>query len=725
MKRTHQKTNKTFHRKHRPLSLPLRCALLGIPVAGSAQAAGSESADVVLPALQVEAQSERETAWGPVQGYVAEHSATGTKTDTPLIETPQSISVITRDRIDAQNANTLSETLRYTPGVQSESFGFQPRSTSIFIRGFDAASTGLFRDGLQLRNSSFDGAFNPEPYGLERVDVLRGPASILFGQGSPGGLVNMVTKRPTATPFGEVRFEPGNYDRLQGKFDLGGPIDDAGVFSYRLTGLGRGSGTQVEHIDDDRLFIAPAFTWRPDENTSLTFLSQFQKDDFGDFQFIPPEGSLLPNPNGKISRSLFTGEPDFDNLERIQYSVGYLFEHRTEGPWTFRQNFRHTHSELDRRVVYSGSLRPDLRTLDRYAFGADGELDSVSVDNQAEVRFAIGPLGHTVLVGVDYQRIDISDVRSFGDAPPLDVFAPVYGAAVADPAVYKNEGIAQEQIGLYFQDQVKLYDQWTLQFGGRHDWVSNDTKNRLGGTRTIQDDEAFTGRAGLVYVSDIGLAPYASYSESFVPTTGTDASGRPLKPETGQQYEVGVKYQPQGWKSFITLAFFDLTRQNYLQFVPPSFESRQTGEIHSRGVELEGVARLDLGLDLIASYTYLDAEIAKSDVPGEKGERPTQVPEHMASLWGDYTVRGGALKGFGVGAGVRYNGSTYGNAPNTLKVPSYVVGDAAVHYQWDKWRLAVNLQNVFDKEYVAAAYEGPYTSFGAARTVIGSIGYRW
>jgi iron complex outermembrane receptor protein len=332
-----------------------------------------------------------------------------------------------------------------------------------------------------------------------------------------------------------------------------------------------------------------------------------------------------------------------------------------------------------------------------------------------------------LLVGLDYQHIDVGAVQAFGAAPPIDIFKPSYGVPVPTPPLFLDNDIVQEQIGIYLQDQIKFFQRWVLSLGGRYDWASTETVSHLTGTRTDQADREFTGRVGLGYVSDVGLAPYVSYARSFLPALGTDASGEPFKPETGRQYEIGVKYQPPGWNSFVTLAFFDLTRQNVLELDPATFFQVQTGEVRSRGIELEGVANFDFGLGLIASYTYLDAEITESIVPDEEGARPTQTPKHIASLWADYMIQGGALKGLGVGAGVRYVGSTFGDTPNTLRAPGVTLADAAIHYNWRDLRLAVNAQNVLDKEYLASCFVrgGPFCTFGDRRAVVGSLSYRW
>jgi len=704
--------------------LPGAAPVVAADVQQDKPVAGEDEQPVVLPVITVTANPSNEI------GYVATQSTTGTKTDTPLIETPQSISVITRGQLEAQNVNSLAEVLRYTPGIQGETFGFEPRVTQLRIRGLDAATTGLYRDGLQLRNPGFAIGYSLEPYGAERIEVLRGPASVLYGQGSPGGLVNYVSKRPTRQPLHEVEFEAGNFDRLQGKFDLSAPIDEAGVFSYRLTGLVRDSDTQVDFVKDNRIYIAPGFTWRPSEDTTLTFLSHFHQDETLPSQRLPAEGTLRSNPNGRIPTNRFTGEPDVDQYDRDEFAVGYLLEHRIGDALSLRQNVRYYDNQVDDRTIFPTALLADQRTVSRALFESFGKVKGLTVDTQAQFDFTTWAIRHTLLAGLDYQRLNARSVQTFGAAPNLDIFNPVYGAAVAAAPVFKDEATTQEQIGFYLQDQIKFAEKWILSLGGRHDRASTETKNKLTGTRTGQDDSAFTGRAGLVYRSDIGLAPYVSYAESYLPAIGTDAAGQPFEPETGRQYEVGVKYQPPGWNSFVTLAYFDLTRENFLTLDPVTFANVQRGEVSSRGIELEGVARFDFGLNLIASYTRLDAEITKSSFPAEVGEPLEHASKHKASLWANYTIQGGDLKGLGFGAGVRHIGSAFGNsfgARNTIKVPGVTLFDAAVHYDYKQFRFAVNAQNVFDKEYVATAFTsgGEFATFGQRSAVLGTVTYRW
>lgn len=680
------------------------------------------------PAVETEAApATGETAWGPVEGYVATMSASATKTGTPLIETPQSVSIVTADQIEAQQASNFTEALRYVPGVTPEPFGLDPRFTFLKIRGFDVTTDGLYKDGLQLRNPGFVTSYSLEPYGAERVEVPKGPASVLYGAGSAGGLVNYVSKRPVYEKFREVELEPGSHDHAEGKFDFGGHVDEAGKLLYRMTGVVRDSDTQIDFVQDDRLYLAPAITWRPSDRTTLTILAHYQDDDTNLSQAVPGKGSLTFNPNGTIPPSRFTGEPALDSYKRSEKSVTTLFEHEFNSAWTFRQNARYLDSELEVSSVYAQGLQPDNRTISRFYYTRDNSLSAFNIDNQAIGEFNTGPVRHKLLLGLDYQHLDGRDITPFGTMPPtLDVYNPMYTGQGGPLSPSTNSKIEQSQTGLYAQDQIKFTRKWILSLGGRHDWASSSTRDFLTGSTTSNDDSAFTGRAGLLFKSDAGFAPYMSYSESFLPITGTDANGDPFEPETGQQYEAGIKYQPPGRKSFITAAVFDLTRQNYTT-QDASFQTIQTGEARSRGVELSATASLTSGLDLVASFTTFDIEITESADPAEVGSDPLQTPETMASLWADYTFQYGPLEGFGFGGGVRYIGSTYADAPNTIKVPDVTLADAAIHYEHGNMRLALNVQNLFDKEYVGGCFVRGSTmcTYGQTRNVVSSVKFRW
>lgn len=683
----------------------------------------------VLPVLTVQGQrGDAENAWGPVSGYTATRSASATKTDTPIIETPQSISIVTRELMEAQAPSNLGAALRYAPGVSAEAFGLDTREGGLRIRGFDASSSGFFRDGLTVKSSNFAN-FPLDPYAAERIEVLRGPSSVMYGQSNPGGLVNFVSKMPTAQPLHEVQLGLGSFDRHEGRFDISEKVDEQGKLAYRLTGLARESGTQVDYVDHDRVFIAPALTWQPNDNTSLTILANYQKDNAGwGIQFLPAAGTVLPNPNGRIPSSRFTGEPGLDYYDLTQYAVGYMFEHSLNDVWTLRQNARYSYLQNSQLGVFGGGFQADLRTLDRYGSFGDSELDGFALDNQAQAKFATGAITHTLLLGIDYQRTVFKDRSIDYAAGSIDVFNPTYGQALGAVTGGSDSINTQKQIGVYAQDQLKLDDRWVLVLGGRRDSVEAELEDRFNGSSAQKDSHDFTGRAGLLYLADNGLAPYVSYSESFNPVADINpATGQPLEPETGRQYELGLKYQTKGRESFVGAAVFDIRRQNYVTYDPVDFDPHQTGEIHARGLELEAVAKLTPEIRLVGSYSWLkDFEITKSSYPDEVGKRDEAVPEHMASLWLDYRFQQGALTGLGFGAGLRYTGRSYGDDINSFTVPAFTLVDGAVYYDWQAFRFALNASNLFDKEHIAACQTSfSHCYYGEGRKILGTATYRW
>lgn len=674
---------------------------------------------------------------GPLRGYVAGRSIVGTKTNTSLLETPQAISVVGSDQIRDQGSRTIVEALRYTAGVATNQSPNDTRFESLRIRGFQPV---LYLDGMQLPyGASSFGQPKIDPALLDRVEVLKGPSSSLYGQIAPGGMVNMVSKLPTTAALNSVEVSADNWGRGRATFDVGGLADPKGEWLYRIAGVIHGGGTQVDHVDDFRGAIAPSFTYRPNVDTSFTMMAGYQRDVTGlAFQFLPASGTLLPNPNGRVPYSRFVGEPGFDNFDRTQYWVGYRFETRANDVWTFRQNVRYTALETNTYAVAGAgalggtALQANQRTLNRGAFQFPENATAVTLDNQAEARFMTGPLAHNVLFGVDYRHISSRLNMGFGNAPAIDLFNPVYGAAIAMPPATTRTGQRQDATGVYLQDQIALGG-WRLTLSGRHDWVSTDTLNFAANMSRTQEDSAFSGRAGLNYVFESGVSPYVAYARSFQPTLGTTATGDAFKPTTGEQVEVGVKYQPVGTNVMLTAALFEITQQNLTTpNLSPIGGNVQTAEGRSRGLELEAVASLTEGLKLAASYTYTDMEVTKTNVPAQLGKQFVVQPANMAALWADYTFQNGPAAGFGFGGGVRYIGDSFGDAANTISIPSYVLMDATIHYDLSYLdrklqgvKLAVNANNLLDKYYVASCTSLSACYLGAGRVVTGSIRYSW
>ncbi len=698
--------------------------------------AGTDDA-AVASLREITVTGTRETAWSPVNGYIARRSATATKTDTPILETPQSISVVTRDQIEIQGARRLEEALTYTPGVSIGTYGSNPEQDYIFLRGFHSP---IFLDGTrQYRDYVVGAQMGVEPYGLERIDVLRGPSSVLYGQIAPGGVVNQVSKRPTDQTLREIQVTAGHPDRKQAAFDFSGRADEQGRVLYRLTGLGRAADGQMDYQGDDRLFLAPSLTWQPDDATRLTLFGQYQRDRDALRPIpLPADGTLYPSAHGKIPRNRFLGEPGFDAFERDQFSIGYEFEHQFNDTWSIAQNLRYSYVDQLENVslmAYDyGSFTLDGRTVDRTGWHDVNKISMLGIDNQLHAKFNTGSLSHKALLGLDYSRSRSDWFFASATLDPIDAFNPVYGSPIGpfEPGI--SELKKARQIGVYVQDQI-AWERWRLTLGGRYDWAQGDTIDRLYGGTSRQKDEDFTGRVGLTYVFDNGLAPYASYSTSFEPEIGLDGQGDPFKPTTAKQYEIGIKYQPKGQDSLITISAFDLTRQNILTRDPnpPAnnpWAQIQTGEARVRGMEIEAKLNLERGLDIIGSYTYLDSEITQSN-NDDLGKPLYFTPRHQFALWANYSLHSGPLAGLGLGAGVRYRGKAWGSSYE-IEVPSHTVMDAALTYdfgkanaRWQGLSLAINARNLLDKAYLSncSYWEGCF--YGEGRTVSATLKYKW
>ncbi|WP_188610242.1 TonB-dependent siderophore receptor [Chelatococcus reniformis] len=686
-----------------------------------------------------------ETARGPVNGLVASRSATGTKTDSALIETPQSISVVPSQQIEDQAAQSVSQALRYTPGVVSES---RPgRYDSVFVRGFGGGGTAAnyvnYLDGLKLQRAINYGVPSVEPYGLSRIEVLRGPASVLYGQGNPAGIINLISKKPTPEPFGEVLLRVGSYGEKQAAFDIGGPVNADRTLMYRVTGLTRGGDTQVQYTRDERVYIAPAFTWKPDDATTLTVLAKYQNDpETGFYGFMPAVGTVLPNKNGRIPTKFFPGDPIFEGFSRKEAMIGYEFEHHFNEVFTVRQNVRFMDLDSYFKTIAGAALTmPGQSIITRRATYSREHLAAFNADTQVEARFNTGALRHKMLLGLDYQYGDSSAWTGFGGTvSPINWLAPVYYQPFTPASAGYIDQIAS-QAGVYLQDQVK-WDRFVLLAGVRTDWAKADIVTRATGASTKLNDRAVTGRAALLYLFDNGVAPYASYSTSFDPVTTLGFGGTPFEPTTGEQYEAGVKYQPPGMNAFIQMSAYQLTQQNVLTADPTNIGFFvQTGEVRARGIEIEGRATLMEGLDLIAGYSYIDARVTKSNVAAEVGQPPVAAPRQTASVWAQYTFQGGPLLGLSIGGGVRYVGESNGDATGFFtvptvgripaRIPAYGLVDAVISYDFAAvnprlkgMKLQVNAQNLLDNQYVSSCFSQS-CNYGLRRTVLATLSYRW
>lgn len=691
-------------------------ALLGAGIIGQA-AAQQAAAEAQMPAVTIVGEAE-----GGV--FLAKRSAAATKTDTPLLEVPQSVSVVTREEMEARAVTSVLEVLRYMPGAVTETHGVDPRGYEYFnLRGFiNAQITSNFLNGLRQVPGGF-GHFRSEPYGLDRIDILRGNGSALFGQGDPGGTINRVAKLPGSGSGNEVRADLGSFSRRQLAADLSGSIDAAGRVQYRVIGLALDSDTQFEYGNgesgrNDRKYLAPSLLWKLSDRSSLTFLGEYTDDRSGSGRWT------AVRPDGGLTHTMI-GDPGFDQQENEQWSLGYLLEHQLNANWTFRQNLRHAKLRSRYSAINPGAVSNNL--MARTATDYYSRLSNTLVDNQLQGNFTVDGVRHTVLAGVDWLRMEDRENRVRIPAPALNLLAPAYGVAI--PARTVVFGKLQEkltQAGVYVQDQARFANGVILTIGGRYDKSEDVLQNYLSKTGTRARDEVVSGRVGLSYMLTPNLVPYISYGTSFLPQLGQDFFGTPFEPMEAQQTEIGIKYQPAGGTTLFTAAIFDLSKTNVTTNDPLHLNfSVLSGEQQSRGVELEARGEIVRGLNLVAGYSYNDAKLSRTNTPGLLGKMPILVPQHSASAWLDYRA-GGALAGLGGGGGVRYVGKNYADQVNVFQNKAQSVLDAVLHYSAGHWRYALNVANLTNKEYASCLAEPTRTCFWAPqRTVQLSARYRW
>ena len=688
------------------------------------------AAEKALAPVTVSAGAEQESPTAPVTGFVAKRALSATKTDTPLIETPQAISVITRDQMEAQGVQTLRQVTAYTAGAVSNYF--DSRQDTFKARGGDVTQ---YLDGM-VRFIGYWNDTRPDPYTLERVEFLRGPSSVLYGQGSVGGVLNLTSKRPQAETQREVQVQLGSNARKQLAADMTGKLTQDGEWLYRLVAVGRDSDTQVDHVRDDRVVIAPTVTWKPSAATSLTLQLTHQKDKSGSLiGFFPWQGTQLPNRYGQIPTNTFISEPGWDRYNSESTSWGYLFSHQIDSAWTVRQNLRRSVSDVDYRTLYTSfaanaalgrPARPvfnaDNRTVLRDASWTLGNARMLLVDTQVEGKLRWGETEHTVLGGLDVQRNHWGQQSWRAVAPAIDVYNPVYGnfTAPSASALARVPSVEQRQLGFYAQDQIK-WGRWTATLGLRHDNAKSDTEGR---PAAAADDKAWSKRAGVTYQMDGGWAPYAGYSESFQPLGGANAYGTPFKPQRGEQWEAGVKWQPPGQGINAFAAVYQLREKNRKTTDPGNpLNSLQIGEVKVKGFEAEVQASLARNWDFTVGYAFTDAKISRSNT-GDQGQPVASTPRHTASAWLSHRFASEGRGGWTVGAGVRYTGSQW-SGTSAISTPAATLADAMVAYDAGDWRVAFNVVNLADKVHITQCLARGDCFYGQARTYTLTSTYRF
>ena len=657
----------------------------------------------------------------------AKKSRGATKINTPLVETPRSVSVITSKELEERGAQDLIEAVRYSAGVQTGSYGFDPRFDQVIVRGNDITTDGDYRDGLRQPYMNY-GMFRTDPYSLDRVEVIKGPVSVLYGAGSPGGIVNKISKLPTEDTIREVGVLYGTSDRAQTMFDFGGRVNqDDDSMLYRIVGLARKGDTNFD-IADDRYFIQPSFTWKPDDATKFTV--------YGSAQSTETDANVgaLTGPDGNVL-NLRESDPDYDYQKTRQQQIGYLFEHEFDGGFTFRQNLRYSHLDLKARYLGVYSWTGDV--AHRGASAISDTMNVFQVDNQLESKFDTGPAAHTMLFGLDYTRMN--DSFAYGmdatanPAYDFDIDNPTYGVSGSTPDYnYSRVAASLQQIGAYALDQIEL-DKWRFTLGGRQTWVKQSTDTTLVSSGTTTDDSlnknAFSYQAGALYLFDNGIAPFTSYSTSFNPVTQRSASGSILDPTKGEQYELGVKYQPPGTDILLSAVAYHLVEKNKPVLVDPvTLVYASLGEVTNKGIELEAKANVTDSWDVIASYSYNHSEITRGD---DSGNAPAVTPKNIASLWSNYSFQEDtAANGLKVGAGIRYTGDNYTSTANTAKNDASIYLDAALSYDFgaidQKYKgltASLDVRNIANRRLTVC--NSGYCYLGQGRNITASLKYRW
>lgn len=713
-----------------------RAAMIACALAAPAIASANDGED---------AAEERGGDTVVITGVNTRGTGSGTKTDTPLMETPQSITVIDGAELELRNAQSINQALGYVAGVSpNQRGGMVTRYDQLILRGF---APGVYQDGMRLLAGPYSMPqidFNR----IERIDIVKGPASVLYGNSTPGGLVNLVSKLPEATAFGRVELQAGNYDTLRAVADVNQPLDKDGRLLFRVVGGWQKGDGLTEGTFSERYHVSPMLTFAPTDRTSLTLLAAYQHSPSGGgYSGVPAYGSVLSNPFGELPRDINTGDPGYERYNHKQKAIAAFFRHEFNDSLSFRSNFRFQNNELSYRQIYvagfartADGLSSDYSTIIRGGGGADEDFDTLTLDNHFAAKFATGSVQHNVLVGIDYQNITGENFQQFNtgvsndplkNIPNLSLFNPVYGSALPSfdltllSAGYVNTYGKRTQVGLYLQDQIAI-GRLQLIASGRFDWYDQTTRNKklaVGqtGAATFLSQSAFTARLGALYEFEFGLSPYISYSESFEPQTGsrylTPTTTEPFEPVTGQQYEAGLKFQPRGTNAIFTASAYDLRRQKMPVSDPgapgnglPANSQIQIGEVRVRGVELEGRGEIVRGLDVVLAGSYTDAIITQGTpaipanastgaVPTTTGTRQLGTPEWLASGFVSYdfgrnAAVTGPLGGLTLGGGVRYVGGSDGTTQYAVikglatferfTTDSFTLVDAVIGYDLGK-----------------------------------------
>ncbi|MBK6262451.1 ferrioxamine B receptor FoxA [Citrobacter youngae] len=653
-----------------------------------------------------------------------------TKLATPDIETPQSVSIVTREQFEEQGATSVRQAVSYTPGVYSNQIGASNRFDYIVLRGFsDGSLDNVYLDGLKMMgDTNSHSSLVVDPWFLDNIEVVRGPASVLYGRSSPGGIVALTSRKPSFDAGGEVKLFAGNNNQRGAAFDVTGALDDNDRVAARLSGMTRYADSQFGPLKEERYALMPSLTWRITDQTRLDLMAYLHRDpEGGSHSGLPYDGTVVPHYGQKISNTFYEGEDDYDKYDRRENMVGYNIEHLFDNGWSVRQKLRYLHTDVELNQVYAAGWLNETE-LNRGYSGSDENMSAITLDNQLDGSFDTWQVNHRLLVGIDYQDRSNNTTGYYGAFPPIDAFNPVYGAKPDYINMYAREKHKLRQTGYYLQDQMS-WDRFRITLGGRYDQVSISNIDKQNGTRSDLDKNNFSSRAALLYLFDNGVAPYISYSTAFTPTSFADENGNLLEPMKGKQWEAGLKYEPEWLNSQFSASVFRINQTNIATKEEPTDPYRSIGEIESEGVELEAISQLTDSFRLQAAYTYTDIRYKKSS-PEEQGKRAVYAPRNQASTWLSYDVKNGPLAGLTLGSGVRYVNGITSDRQNTHTLPSYTLVDLAIGYDLTNIGIKglstqLNVNNLTDKRYVAACNSLSYCYFGAERSIVGSVSWKF
>ncbi|MGZ0369804.1 ferrioxamine B receptor FoxA [Citrobacter freundii] len=653
-----------------------------------------------------------------------------TKLATPDIETPQSVSIVTREQFEEQGATSVRQAVSYTPGVYSNQIGASNRFDYIVLRGFsDGSLDNVYLDGLKMMgDTNSHSSLVVDPWFLEDIEVVRGPVSVLYGRSSPGGIVALTSRKPSFDAGGEVKLFAGNNNQRGAAFDVTGALDDNDRVAARLSGMTRYADSQFGPLKEERYALMPSLTWRITDQTRLDLMAYLHRDpEGGSHSGLPYDGTVVPHYGQKISNTFYEGENDYDKYDRRENMVGYNIEHMFDSGWSVRQKLRYLHTDVELNQVYAAGWLNETE-LNRGYSGSDEKMSAITLDNQLDGSFDTWQVNHRLLVGFDYQDRSNNTTGYYGAFPPIGAFNPVYGAKPDYIDMYAREKHKLRQTGYYLQDQMS-WDRWRITLGGRYDQVSVSNIDKIKDTRSDLDKNNFSTRAALLYLFDNGFAPYVSYSTAFTPTSFADENGNLLDPMKGKQWEAGLKYEPEGLNSQFSASVFRINQTNIATKEEPTDPYRSIGEIESEGVELEAISQLTDSFRLQAAYTYTDIRYKKSS-PEEQGKRAVYAPRNQASAWLSYDVKSGPLDGLTLGSGVRYVNGITSDRLNTHTLPSYTLVDMVIGYDLTNIGIKglsaqLNVNNLTDKRYVAACNSLSYCYFGAERSIVGSVSWKF